>query len=363
MLETYDLMSRRLFTHATPTLFNAGAPRPQMSSCFLVHMKEDSIEGIFDTLKTCAIISKYAGGIGLSIHDIRATRSHIRGTNGTSNGLVPMLKVYSDTARYVDQGGGKRKGSFAIYLEPWHPDVWDFLQLRRNHGKEEVRARDLFYALWIPDLFMRRVVAEGTWSLFCPDEAPGLAHVWGPEFDALYERYEAEGRQRETVPALKLWYAILEAQMETGVPYLLYKDACNAKSNHRHLGTITCSNLCTEIVQYTSPEEVAVCNLASVSLGMFVDEATRTFDHDALAAVVKVVVRNLNRVIDVNFYPVPEARLSNTRHRPIGVGVQGLADAFFKLRLPFDSDAAMALNKDIFETMYFAALQGTCRVS
>jgi ribonucleoside-diphosphate reductase subunit M1 len=359
VLETYDMMSRRLFTHATPTLFNAGAPRPQMSSCFLVHMKEDSIEGIFDTLKTCATISKYAGGIGLSVHNIRATSSHIRGTNGTSNGLVPMLKVYSDTARYVDQGGGKRKGSFAVYLEPWHADVWDYLQLRRNHGKEEVRARDLFYALWVPDLFMRRVVAEGTWSLFCPNEAPGLAQVWGPEFDALYERYEAEGRQRETVSAQKLWYAILEAQMETGVPYLLYKDACNAKSNHRHLGTITCSNLCTEIVQYTSPEEVAVCNLASVSLGMFVDEATRTFDHAALAATVQVVVRNLNRVIDVNFYPVPEAELSNTRHRPIGVGVQGLADAFFKLRLPFDSDAAMALNKEIFETMYFAALQGT----
>lgn len=358
IMETYDLMSRRFFIHATPTLFNAGAPRPQMSSCFLVHMKDDSIEGIFDTLKMCAAISKYAGGIGLSVHNIRAMGSHIKGTNGRSNGLVPMLKVYSDTARYVDQGGGKRKGSIAVYLEPWHADIVSFLQLKKNTGIEEARARDLFYGLWVPDLFMRRVEADGTWSLFCPAEAPGLSDAWGPAFDALYEEYEKKGLAREVVSAQKLWFTILEAQMETGTPYILYKDSCNAKSNHQHLGTIKSSNLCTEIVEFTAPGEVAVCNLASVALSMFVDAAARTFDFAALARVVKVAIRNLNRVIDLNFYPVPEARLSNLRHRPVGLGVQGLADAFVKMRYPFESPEAAALNRDIFETMYFAALEG-----
>lgn len=355
-IRTYELMSTGFFTHATPTLFNSATPKPQMSSCFLLCMKEDSIDGIFETLKRCAQISKAAGGIGLAIHKIRAGGSYIRGTNGTSNGLVPMLRVYNNTARYVDQGGGKRKGAFAIYLEPWHPDVMDFLQLRKNHGAEERRARDLFYALWVPDLFMKRVEKNGTWSLFCPNEAPGLADCWGEEFEALYDKYEREGRARKTIKARELWAAVLDSQTETGTPYILYKDACNRKSNQQNLGTIRCSNLCTEIVEYTSPEEVAVCNLASICLPKFVDAKTKTYDHKALYDVVYHVTNNLNKVIDGNFYPIKEAKTSNMRHRPIGIGVQGLADAFIKLRLPFESDGARQLNKDIFETIYFAAL-------
>ena len=417
-LRTYRLLSGRWFTHASPTLFNAGTPRPQLSSCFLVCSKGDSIEGIYDTLKECAVISKSAGGIGLSIHDIRATGSYIRGTNGASNGVVPMLRVFNDTARYVDQGGGKRKGAFAVYLEPWHADVFDFLDLRKNHGKEEARARDLFYALWVPDLFMRRVEAGGDWSLFCPNEAPGLADVWGEAFERLYARYEAEGRARKVVRAQQLWFAILEAQVETGAPFMLYKDACNAKSNHRHLGTIKCSNLCTEIVEYTAPDETAVCNLASIALPRFVREkgaaaaaaadgqqqqqegqrqqqqqpgdaatttaaaphnghhhhhalgsgrklvgslgaADRYFDFDALAGVVRTVTANLDRIIDVNYYPVEAARRSNLRHRPVGIGVQGLADAFLLLGLPFDSPEARQLNKEIFEAIYFNALSAS----
>ena len=361
-IETYDLMSQKFFTHATPTLFNAGTPRPQMSSCFLLTVKSDSIEGIFDTLKDCASISKYAGGIGLSIHKIRATNSYIAGTNGTSNGLVPMLRVFSDAARYVDQGGGKRKGSFAIYLEPWHPDIMAFLDLKKNHGKEEARARDLFYALWVPDLFMKRVESGGNWSLFCPNEAPGLADCHSAEFDALYERYEAEGRQRETFPAQQLWFAIIESQVETGTPYMLYKDACNSKSNQKNLGTIRSSNLCTEIMEYTSPDETAVCNLASIALPMFVkkDEAGAPYyDHQHLYEISKVVTRNLNRVIDRNYYPIPEAANSNMRHRPIGIGVQGLADALILMRFPFESPEAATLNRDIFETIYFAAAEAS----
>jgi len=352
-IETYNLMSERWFTHATPTLFNAGTPKPQMSSCFLLTMKDDSIAGIYDTLKNCALISQSAGGIGLSIHNIRATGSYIRGTNGTSNGVVPMLRVFNDTARYVDQGGGKRKGSFAIYLEPWHADVFEFLELKKNHGKEELRARDLFYALWISDLFMKRVEQNAQWSLFCPNEAPGLADCWGAEFEALYEKYEAEGRARKTVRAQELWFAIVESQIETGTPYMLYKDACNSKSNQQNLGTIRSSNLCTEIVEYTAPDEVAVCNLASIALNRFVKDGK--FDHQKLYDVTYVATKNLNRIIDQNYYPIEEARRSNMRHRPIGLGVQGLADAFILMRYPFDSEEAIQLNKEIFETIYFAA--------
>ncbi|HEY6902631.1 MAG TPA: ribonucleoside-diphosphate reductase subunit alpha [Puia sp.] len=353
-IKTYHLMSERWFTHATPTLFNAGTPKPQMSSCFLLTMKDDSIDGIYDTLKQTAKISQSAGGIGLSIHNIRATGSYIGGTNGTSNGIIPMLRVFNDTARYVDQGGGKRKGAFAIYLEPWHADVFEFLDLRKNHGKDELRARDLFYALWIPDLFMKRVEEGGNWSLFCPHEAPGLAECWGEEFETLYAQYEAENRQRRTVKAQDLWFAILDAQIETGTPYLLYKDSANRKSNQQNLGTIKSSNLCTEIIEYTSPDEIAVCNLASLALPRFVINGQ--FDHQKLYDVTYEVTKNLNKIIDYNYYPVDEARNSNTRHRPIGLGVQGLADAFILLRLPFESDKAKQLNKEIFETIYFAAM-------
>lgn len=362
-IETYNLMSQKCFTHASPTLFNAGTPQAQLSSCFLIDMKEDSIEGIYDTLKTCAMISKTAGGIGLNAHCIRATGSYIAGTNGTSNGLIPMLRVFNNTARYVDQGGNKRPGAFAIYLEPWHADVFDFLNLRKNHGKEEVRARDLFYAMWTPDLFMERVEKNLEWTLFCPHEAPGLADVYGDEFNALYERYEKEGRGRQTVKAQKLWYAILEAQTETGTPYMLYKDACNRKSNQKNLGTIRSSNLCTEIVEYTAPDEVAVCNLASLALPTFVDQARGEYDFGRLHEVVQVVTRNLNKIIDVNYYPVPEAKKSNFRHRPVGLGVQGLADAFLALRLPFDSPEARQLNIQIFETIYHAALTASCELA
>ncbi|HEY4110152.1 ribonucleoside-diphosphate reductase subunit alpha [Puia sp.] len=353
-IKTYHLMSERWFTHATPTLFNAGTPKPQMSSCFLLTMKDDSIDGIYDTLKQTAKISQSAGGIGLSIHNIRATGSYIGGTNGTSNGIIPMLRVFNDTARYVDQGGGKRKGAFAIYLEPWHADVFAFLDLRKNHGKDELRARDLFYALWIPDLFMQRVESGGEWSLFCPHEAPGLHETWGADFEALYAQYEAEGRARRTVKAQDLWFAILDAQIETGTPYLLYKDSANRKSNQQNLGTIKSSNLCTEIIEYTSPDEIAVCNLASLALPRFVINGQ--FDHQTLYDVTYEVTKNLNKIIDNNYYPVEEARNSNLRHRPIGLGVQGLADAFILLRLPFESDKAKQLNKEIFETIYFAAM-------
>ena len=353
-IKTYHLMSERWFTHATPTLFNAGTPKPQMSSCFLLTMKEDSIDGIYDTLKQTAKISQSAGGIGLAIHGIRATGSYIGGTNGTSNGIIPMLKVFNDTARYVDQGGGKRKGAFAIYLEPWHADVFEFLDLRKNHGKEEMRARDLFYALWIPDLFMKRVEQDGEWSLFCPNEAPGLHESWGDNFEKLYEQYEREGRARKTIKAQELWFAILEAQIETGTPYLLYKDAANSKSNQQNLGTIKSSNLCTEIIEYTSPDEIAVCNLASLALPRFVINGQ--FDHDKLYEVTYQATKNLNKIIDYNYYPVEEARNSNLRHRPIGLGVQGLADVFIQLRMPFESDAAKTLNKEIFETIYFAGM-------
>lgn len=353
-VETYNLMSERWFTHATPTLFNAGTPKPQMSSCFLLTMKEDSIEGIYDTLRSCAQISQSAGGIGLSIHNIRATGSYIRGTNGTSNGIIPMLRVFNDTARYVDQGGGKRKGSFAIYLEPWHADIFEFLDLKKNHGKEEMRARDLFYALWIPDLFMKRVKENGMWPLFCPNEAPGLAEVYGEAFEQLFIRYEEEGRARKTVKAQELWFAIVQSQIETGTPYMLYKDACNEKSNQKNLGTIKSSNLCTEIIEYTAPDEVAVCNLASIALSRFIKDGA--FDHTKLFEVTKVVTRNLNKIIDGNYYPVEAAKRSNLRHRPIGIGVQGLADVFIQLRLPFDSPQAIQLNKEIFETIYYAAV-------
>lgn len=354
VIQTYNLLSEKWFTHATPTLFNAGTPNPQMSSCFLLEIKEDSIDGIFDTLKSCAKISQSAGGIGVSIHNVRATGSYIRGTGGSSNGIVPMLRVYNDTARYIDQGGGKRKGSFAVYLEPWHADIFDFLDLRKNHGKEEVRARDLFTALWIPDLFMKRVESGGTWSLFCPNEAPGLSDCVGEAFEELYERYEKEGRARKTIPSQDLWFKILESQIETGNPYMLYKDACNKKSNQQNLGVIKSSNLCTEIIEYTSPDEIAVCNLASIALPRFVINGE--FDHQKLFEVTKVVTRNLNKVIDYNSYPVPEAKTSNERHRPIGIGVQGLADVFLILRLPFESEQARKLNRDIFETIYFGAM-------
>ena len=353
-IKTYNMMSEGWFTHATPTLFNAGTPKPQMSSCFLLTTQEDSISGIYDTLKQCAKISQNAGGIGLAIHDVRATGSYIRGTNGTSNGIVPMLRVFNDTARYVDQGGGKRKGSFAVYIEPWHADVFDFLDLKKNHGKEEQRARDLFYALWVPDLFMKRVEADGEWTLMCPNECPGLADTWGPEFEALYEKYEAEGKGRKTIKAQELWFKIVESQIETGVPYMLYKDAANGKSNQQNLGTIRSSNLCTEIIEYTAKDEVAVCNLASIALPKFVNEDL-SFDHDKLFEVTYQVTKNLNRVIDRNFYPIVEARNSNMRHRPVGLGVQGLADAFIMMRYPFDSEEARQMNKDVFETIYYAA--------
>ena len=332
-----------------------------MSSCFLVHLKDDSIEGIYDTLKTCAQISKSAGGIGLNIHNIRARGSYIRGTNGTSNGLVPMLRVFNSTARYVDQGGGKRPGAFAMYLEPWHPDVFDFLDLRKNTGTEENRCRDLFLALWIPDLFMKRVEENGDWSMFCPCDCPGLSDCWGDEFEALYTRYEKEGKARKVIKAQELWFAVVEAQTETGTPYILYKDACNRKSNQQNLGTIKCSNLCTEIVEYTSPEEVAVCNLASIGLPVFIEDGV--FDHNKLKSVTKVITRNLNKVIDVNFYPVPEAKLSNLRHRPIGIGVQGLADVFQVLGMPFDSEEAKVLNRDIMETIYFGAVEASMELA
>lgn len=353
-IESYNLMSERFFTHATPTLFNAGTPKPQMSSCFLLQLREDSIEGIFDTLKSCAKISQSAGGIGINIHNVRATGSYIRGTGGVSNGIIPMLRVYNDTARYVDQGGGKRKGSFSVYLEPWHADILSFLDLRKNTGKEELRTRDLFTALWIPDLFMKRVEENGNWSLFCPNEAPGLDNCWGEDFEALYTEYEAEGRARVVIKAQDLWHKIVEAQIETGTPYILYKDACNRKSNQQNLGTIKSSNLCTEIIEFTSPDEVAVCNLASIALPRFV--VNGIFDHNKLFEISKVITRNLNRIIDGNSYPVPEAKKSNLKHRPIGIGVQGLADLFFLLRMPFESEAAQLLNREIFETIYYGAM-------
>ena len=353
-IETYNYMSEGWFTHATPTLFNSGTPKPQMSSCFLLTTKEDSIPGIYDTLKQCAQISQSAGGIGLSIHDIRAMGSYIKGTNGTSNGIVPMLRVFNDTARYVDQGGGKRKGSFAIYIEPWHADVFDFLDLRKNHGKEEQRARDLFYALWTPDLFMKRVEENGDWTLMCPHECPGLSDTHGKNFEKLYTKYESEGKGRKTIKAQELWFKILESQIETGTPYMLYKDSANEKSNQKNLGTIKSSNLCTEIIEYTSPDEVAVCNLASIALPKFVIDGK--FDHEKLFKVTYRVTKNLDKVIDANYYPVPEARNSNMRHRPIGIGVQGLADAFILMRQAFESKEAKQLNKDIFETIYYAAL-------
>ena len=353
-IETYNLMSKKFFTHATPTLFNSGTPKPQLSSCFLLTMKQDSIDGIYDTLKQTAKISQSAGGIGLSIHNVRSTGSYISGTNGTSNGIVPMLRVFNDTARYVDQGGGKRKGSFAIYIEPWHSDIFDFLDLKKNHGKEEMRARDLFYAMWIPDLFMKRVESNEDWTLMCPNECPGLYDSHSEEFEKLYLNYEKEGKGRKTIKARELWEKILESQIETGTPYMLYKDACNRKSNQKNLGTIRSSNLCTEILEYTSKDEIAVCNLASIALPMFVKN--NSFDHKELFNVTKRVTKNLNKVIDRNYYPVKEAENSNFRHRPIGLGVQGLADAFIKLRMPFTSDEAKALNQDIFETIYYAAL-------
>ncbi|BAS81453.1 ribonucleoside-diphosphate reductase large subunit [Oryza sativa Japonica Group] len=380
-IKTYHMMSQRWFTHASPTLFNAGTPRPQLSSCFLICMNDDSIEGIYDTLSECATISKCAGGIGLSIHNIRATGSYIRGTNGTSNGIVPMLRVFNDTARYVDQGGGKRKGAFAIYLEPWHADIFEFLDLRKNHGKEENRARDLFYALWIPDLFMERVQNNENWSLFCPNEAPGLADCWGDEFQNLYKKYEREGKAKKVVSAQALWFDILKAQIETGTPYMLYKDSCNRKSNQQNLGTIKSSNLCTEIIEFTSPTETAVCNLASIGLPRFVREKgvpmeshpaklvgsngskNRYFDFDKLAEITSIVTRNLNKIIDTNYYPVETAKRSNMRHRPIGIGVQGLADTFILLGMPFDSTEAQQLNKDIFETIYYHALKASAEIA
>ncbi|MCZ6520981.1 MAG: ribonucleoside-diphosphate reductase subunit alpha [Bacteroidetes bacterium] len=358
VIETYTLLSEKWFTHATPTLFNAGTSKPQLSSCFLLTMKDDSIDGIYDTLKQCAKISQSAGGIGLSIHNVRATGSYIKGTNGTSNGIVPMLRNFDMTARYVDQGGGKRKGSFAIYLEPWHADIFEFLDLKKNHGKEELRARDLFYALWVSDLFMKRVENNEDWSLFCPNEAPGLAECYGEEFEKLYCKYEKEKKFRRQVKAQDLWFEILEAQMETGTPYMLYKDPANKKSNQKNLGVIRSSNLCTEIMEYTSKDEVAVCNLASIALPKFVTEEFK-FDHQKLYDVTYVVTKNLNKVIDINYYPVPEARNSNMKHRPIGVGVQGLADTFIKLKMPFDSPEAKGFNKDIFETIYYASMSAS----
>ena len=361
-LETYKLLSEKWFTHATPTLFNAGTPKPQLSSCFLLTMQDDSINGIYNTLKQCAKISQSAGGIGLSIHNIRGTGSYIKGTNGVSNGIIPMLRNFDMTARYVDQGGGKRKGSFAIYLEPWHCDVFEFLQLKKNHGKEELRARDLFYAMWIPDLFMKRVENNESWSLFSPDEAPNLHETYGEEFEKLYIKYEKEGLARKTVKAQDLWFEILESQIETGNPYILYKDHANNKSNQKNLGTIKSSNLCTEIIEYTSPDEVAVCNLASIALNKFVKKDS-TYDHQKLYEITKVITRNLNKVIDVNYYPVEEAKNSNMRHRPIGIGVQGLSDAFILMKYPFDSDQAKKLNKEIFETIYFASMEASMELA
>jgi len=361
-IETYNLMSEKWFVHATPTLFNAGTPKAQMSSCFLLSMKEDSIDGIFETLKRCAVISQSAGGIGLNIHNIRATGSYIKGTNGVSNGIIPMLRVFNDTARYVDQGGGKRKGAFAIYLETWHADIIEFLDLRKNHGKEEMRARDLFPALWVSDLFMKRVEANAEWSLFCPNEAKGLEELYGAAFEERFIQLEQEGKQRRTIPARELWNSILESQIETGTPYILYKDAANEKSNQKNLGTIKCSNLCTEIIEYTAPDEVAVCNLASISLPRFVTDGTN-FDFKKLYEISKIVTRNLNKVIDGNYYPLPEAENSNKRHRPVGIGVQGLADAFMLLRLPFESEEAAILNRDIFETIYFGAMEASMELA
>jgi len=362
-IETYNYMSNGLFTHASPTLFNAGTPNCQLSSCFLLTMKEDSIEGIYDTLKNCALISKTAGGIGLAIHNIRASGSYIAGTNGNSNGLIPMLRVFNNTARYVDQGGNKRPGAFAMYLEPWHADVFNFLDLRKNTGMDEFRARDLFYALWVPDLFMKRVESNGKWSLMCPNDCPGLSDCHSEEFEALYTKYESEGKYREQIDAQKLWFAIIEAQIETGTPYMLYKDACNKKSNQQNLGTIKCSNLCTEIVEYTAPDEVAVCNLASIALSKFANKKTKVYDFEQLHSVTKIVTRNLNKIIDINQYPIKEAENSNLKHRPIGIGVQGLADAFCILRMPFDSPEAKLLNKQIFETIYHAALEASCEIA
>jgi len=362
-IETYVLMSKKIFTHASPTMFNAGTPRPQLSSCFLLTMQDDSIEGIYNTLKQCAHISKNAGGIGVSVHKIRASGSYIRGTNGTSNGIVPMLRVFNNTARYVDQGGGKRKGSFAMYLEPWHADIFAFLDLRKNFGSEEERARDLFYALWVPDLFMKKVEKGEDWYLMCPDECPGLADCFGEKFERLYTSYVAKGKYRKKVNSRKLWAKILSAQMETGTPYMLYKDACNRKSNQKNLGTIRSSNLCCEIIEFSSPEECAVCNLASVALPKFIDDNQIVFDHKALYKVIKVITRNLNKVIDVNFYPIEAARRSNMRHRPIGIGVQGLADVFIRLGMPFTSPKARQLNKEIFETIYYAACEASMELA
>lgn len=362
-ISTYNYMSQKIFTHASPTMFNAGTPRPQLSSCFLLAMQSDSIEGIYDTLKQCAKISKNAGGIGVAVSNIRAFGSYIRGTNGTSNGIVPMLRVFNNTARYVDQGGGKRKGSFAMYLEPWHADVFAFLDLKKNHGKDEERARDLFYALWIPDLFMERVQGNETWSLMCPNACPGLQEAWGPDFKTLYEGYEAEEKFIKQLPARELWNRILDSQIETGTPYMLYKDACNSKSNQQNLGTIKSSNLCTEIIEYTDPDEVAVCNLASVALPKFVNIEEKTYNFEGLGEVVKVMVYNLNKVIDVNFYPVEAAERSNMRHRPLGLGVQGLADVFMMLRMPFEGPEAKLLNKQIFETIYYAAVDASCELA
>jgi len=369
IVETYELMSQKYFTHATPTLFNAGTPHPQLSSCYLLAMEDDSIEGIYNTLKDCALISKWAGGIGLHLHDVRASGSDIRGTNGTSNGLVPMLRVFNHTAKYVDQGGGKRNGSFAMYLEPWHADVEAFLELRKNHGEEDLKARDLFYALWVPDLFMERVKDNGDWTLMCPDECPGLSDVYGDKFNLLYCMYEAAGKGRKTMKARDLWFQVLDAQMETGTPYILYKDAVNNKCNQKNVGTIKSSNLCCEITEYSDSNETAVCNLASVALPAFVNKSvvdgktTQTFDFDKLHDVVKTVTYNLNRIIDVNYYPTEKTRRSNMRHRPIGIGVQGLADTFMLMDMPFSCDDARQLNKDIFETIYHAALEQSCELA
>jgi len=362
VLETYEALSTGMFIHATPTLFNAGTPRPQMSSCFLIANKEDSIDGIYDTVKECARISKWAGGIGLHVHDVRANKSHIRGTNGTSDGIIPMLRVYNSTARYVNQAG-RRKGSIAVYLEPWHADVLDFLEIRLNQGDEEARCRDLFSAMWIPDLFMKRVESGGNWSLFCPDEASGLSDVYGKEFDDLYEKYEAEGLAKKVVPASEIWKAIIKSQSETGTPYMLYKDACNEKSNHKHIGTIKSSNLCTEILEYTDKDETAVCNLASIALPKYVDTEKKEFNHEELHRVTKMVTRNLNKVIDKNFYPTENGKRSNMRHRPIGIGVQGLADVFIMLRMTFGSEESRKLNRDIFETIYHASLESSCELA
>lgn len=359
---TYDLMSKKYFTHATPTLFNAGTPRPQCSSCYLIAMAEDSIEGIYGTLMDCAKISKWAGGIGLHIHNIRGRGSHIRGTNGNSNGIVPMLRVYNNTARYVDQGGGRRHGSFAVYLEPWHTDIEDFLEMKKNHGDEEARARDLFYALWIPDLFMKRVESDTDWTLMCPDHCPGLADCYGDDFEQLYKKYESEGKGVKKISARTLWFKILDSQIETGTPYMLYKDACNKKSNQKNLGTIKSSNLCTEIIEYSNKDETAVCNLASLGLPMFVRD-DKTFDYDKLHEVTKIVTENLDKVIDVNFYPTPKTRRSNYLHRPIGIGVQGLADVFAKMDIAFYSDEAKQINIKIFETLYHAAVEKSCELS